>query len=76
MGQQMDGCTTAVAANTIAVALASELSISDQNILGNFLTAVGASLLTIAAVNQTNLEQAGQTETSAGAETTAAAKNE
>ncbi|MDR3551938.1 MAG: hypothetical protein P4L75_02330 [Clostridia bacterium] len=55
---KLDSSRIAVEVNAIAVALSKQLSVDEQNILGNILAAMGATLLTIAAIEQTNKEQA------------------
>lgn len=52
-----EGMNAAALANAIAIALAKNLTSSEQNVLGNFIAAVGATILTIAAVAQTAEEQ-------------------
>lgn len=47
-------------ANTIAVALSKELTLDEENVIGNLLTLVGASLLAIAAVDASAEEAKGQ----------------
>lgn len=54
----MDNCIRvaqqlAILGNTIAVALAEKLTIDEQNVIGNLITLVGASLLSIAATAET-----------------------
>lgn len=49
---KLSGEQLTVLSSVIAVAISEGLSISDQNVLGNFIAAVGASLLTIAAQNE------------------------
>ena len=43
-----------VAANAISVAIAEDLNIEEQNIMGNLFALVGASLLSMAAINEAN----------------------
>jgi len=54
-----------VIANGFAVGFAKGLSISDQNIWGNLFALIGASLLSLAAINQTISEQSTAAQTSA-----------
>lgn len=52
--KKIDSAKTVLAANAIAVAVAKGLTIDEQNILGNLLALAGASLLSSAAIEQTN----------------------
>ncbi|ADU26564.1 hypothetical protein [Ethanoligenens harbinense] len=45
-----------ILANAIATILCEHLSVQDQNILGNLLSLVATSMLSIAAINQSILE--------------------
>lgn len=54
-----EGQRIATAANAIAVALAQDLNTSEENILGNLLTLVGASLLSIAAIDEASSKNGG-----------------
>lgn len=45
----MSGQQLAILASAIAALLSEGLTVDEQNILGNFITAMGAALLTIAA---------------------------
>jgi hypothetical protein len=65
----------AVIANGFAVAFSKELSIDEQNIWGNIFALVGASLLTLAAINQTAQEQSG-TSNSSGTNSTDTTKKD
>lgn len=71
------GCSSAYGrqvtlyANALAVALSEKLSLDEQNVVGNLLTLAGASLLSIAAVNQSQkkndgTQSGGETDTAAG----------
>lgn len=62
-----EGIDAAALAGTVAIALSKNLTPGEQNILGNFITAVGASVLTIAAVAQTVSEEAAESGSTAQA---------
>ena len=49
-----DAAAMTVAANAIAVAISKGLTLEQQNILGNLMALVGASMLSMAAINQAN----------------------
>jgi len=53
-----------VLANAFAVAFSKELSLDEQNIWGNLFTLIGASLLTIASINETLKEQSSKAKSS------------
>jgi hypothetical protein len=53
-----------VIANGFAVAFSKELSIDEQNIWGNLFALIGASLLSLAAINQTLKEQSSTAQSS------------
>lgn len=60
-GTTPSGGQIAVLANAIAVTVAEGLSPEQQNIVGNLLTLVGASILSVAAIAQAS-SQAGSTQ--------------
>lgn len=50
--EQMDGKQLGILAGIIAAIISDGITMDEANILGNFITAIGASLLTIAASEQ------------------------
>lgn len=67
MAVPIRGGEAAVLANGIAVAISKDLTPDQLNILGNLVTLIGASLLSIAAIEQTAQEQAtGESEKTSG----------
>lgn len=52
-----DAKALTVAANALAVALTEQLTLEEQNILGNLLALAGASMLSMAAINQANTSE-------------------
>lgn len=62
-----EGIDAAALAGAVAIALSKNLTPGEQNILGNFITAVGASVLTIAAVAQTVSEESAESSSTAQA---------
>lgn len=49
-----DGKSLTLLANALAVAISEKLTVNEENILGNLLTLIGASLLSIAAIDGAN----------------------
>ena len=71
MGQKYpEAGSLTIAANAIAVALGHNLSLEEQNIVGNLFALAGASLLSMAAINQAN-----QSSTSDSTQSTASDTN-
>lgn len=61
-GASYSGAELTVAANALATAISEHLTIDEQNVIGNLLTLVGTSLLSIAAINQ-SMQKGGTKET-------------
>jgi hypothetical protein len=73
MGQKYpEAGSLTVAANAIAVAIGHNLSLEEQNIVGNLFALAGASLLSMAAINQANQSNTSDSTQSAAADTNAA----
>lgn len=53
-----------LAANAVTVALSKNLSANEENVLGNFFSLIGASLSTLAAIDQSCETQNGEPEQS------------
>lgn len=51
------GSQLAILSSLIAALIAQELTVDEQNVLGNFIVSVGSSLLTIAAQNASQTSQ-------------------
>lgn len=54
VGKFYDSCRLPILANSIAVALAEGMTIEDQNVWGNLFAMLGASMLSVAAINANN----------------------
>lgn len=52
--KNLSSCELVTLASILAISIAQELDVDDINVLGNFLTALGANLLTIAASKEQN----------------------